>query len=363
MADLQQFGAVIAVSREGSPRRESLIRASNITEIDITIPSQPKWTEDDVNDLRAEGDSRISRGSALAWLGHLNALRWFLDSDLETILILEDDVDWDIHLRTLQIPAAAAAIRRLVQNQSDPPGHLQHREDLNNFWGNVSTWDILYLGHCGDIFRSSQWTLSVPRIVYDDATLPRLRDLHPFTMKFLAAIGIGEYTRMIHQSIFPLCTFGFALTRNAAHRLLTEIASKEAEGGTMAYDVRVLEACRDLGFRCWTANPELFHHMDMQSEIEEINIPVAEDRPWMKEGADETGRLKPTKTGKAPNIACGARSNQYFSKEELSLEYLREAVGRQGICLKDPDEVDIAEEPYRPYDGPGDPRMWDGGSL
>lgn len=270
---------------------------------------------------------------------------------------MEDDVDWDIHLRTLQIPAAAAAIRHLVQAKTDPPGQLQHHEELNNFWGNVSTWDILYLGHCGDIFKSSSWTSSVPRVIYDDATLPPLRELHPYTMKFLESIGIGEYTRMIHQSIFPLCTFGFALTRGAAHKLLTEIAVKETEGGIMAYDVRVLEACRDFGFRCWSANPELFHHMDMESEIADADVqPIGE-----KAGADEKGRLKPLRLGKAPNIECGARSNHYFTREELSLEYLREKVGRQGICLTDPKEKDGKGngEPYRPYDGPGDPRMWD----
>ncbi|KAI7373394.1 hypothetical protein KC328_g16648, partial [Hortaea werneckii] len=67
------FGAVVAVSRAGSPRRDGLLLASNITEIDITIPTQPKWTDKDVKNLRAEKDSTITKGSALAWLGHLNA--------------------------------------------------------------------------------------------------------------------------------------------------------------------------------------------------------------------------------------------------------------------------------------------------
>ena len=71
-------------------RREGLLLASNITEIDITIPDQPAWTDADIKKLRADKDSIISRGSALAWLGHLNALHWFLMSGLESVLILED---------------------------------------------------------------------------------------------------------------------------------------------------------------------------------------------------------------------------------------------------------------------------------
>ena len=346
------------MSREGSPRRDGLLLASNITEIDITIPNQPKWTDAEVNKLRADRDSRISRGSALAWLGHLNALRWFLATDLESVLILEDDVDWDIHLRTQQIPSAAAAIRKLVRDKTSIPGNLNTKPEWNNYWGYSSTWDILYLGHCGDIFRPSSWTSQVQRIIYEDKTLPPRREMHPYTVSFLQSLDIPEYTRMMHQSIFPLCTFGFAVTRNAAYKLLTDIAHKEAEGGTMAYDVRVLEACRDLGFRCWSANPELFHHMDMESEIAKYTLPEA-DGEVEKAGADDKGRLKNLRAGAAPNIACGARSKDFYTEDPKTLEYLRRVVGRQGKCLKDVEEDGGPRPPQagEKYEGPGDPRL------
>jgi hypothetical protein len=340
------------------------VLASNITEIDITIPVQPKWTEEEIQTIRADRDSRINRGSAMAWLGHLNALRWFLDSDLESVLILEDDVDWDIHLRTIQMPTAAAAIRKLVRDKTDPPGQLDTRPEWNNFWGNSSTWDILYLGHCGDIFRPSSWSSQIPRVIYEDKTLPPRREMHPYTVKFLESIKVPENVRMIHQSIFPLCTFGFAVTRNAARRLLTEIAPKEAEGGTMAYDVRVLEGCRDLGLRCWSANPELFHHMNMGSEIEKESYPQPHaqgggDGGEGLAGADDSGRLKVLRAGAAPNIACGARSPSFYTEDAKTLEYLRDVVGRQGKCLKDVEEDGNRHPPQAgdKYEGPGDPRL------
>jgi len=317
-----------------------------------------------VNKLRADRDSRISKGSALAWLGHLNALRWFLSTDLESVMILEDDVDWDIHLRTVQIPTAAAAIRQLVLDKTSPEGNLAHVPKENNFWGNISTWDILYLGHCGDIFRPSSWTSQVPRVLYPDSTLPPRREMHPYTQKFLNSIAVPEDTRMIHQSIFPLCTFGFAITRNAALRLLTDIAHKEAEGGTMAYDVRVLEGCRDLGLRCWSANPELFHHMDMESEIAlathpEVGQGGSGGENQEKAGVDDKGRLKTLRAGAAPNIACGARSKSFYTTDPRTLEYLREQVGRQGKCLKDIEEPGSKVVPDEDrYEGPGDPRLY-----
>ncbi|KAK5112304.1 hypothetical protein LTR85_011576 [Meristemomyces frigidus] len=343
------FGAVIAVSRAGSPRREGLLLAANITEIEITIPQQPAWTDHDVDRLRAEKDSRISRGSALAWLGHLNALRWFLDSGLETVMILEDDVDWDIHIRTTQIPAAAAAVRQLTSAQTKSAGQLKYKSGMNNYWGNSSTWDILYLGHCGDIFKPSSWSFRVPRIMYEDKTLPPRTDMHPYTQKFLESIDVPEDTRVVHQSVFPLCTFGFALTRNAAYRLLNEVAFRESNGGTMAYDVRVLEACRDYGFRCWSANPELFHHMDAESEIASINTgeppPADGEDEGESAGADKKGRLKSLRPGSAPNIACGARSKNFFTRDRKTLEFLREVVGRQGKCLRDTMEEDMGRSP------------------
>lgn len=275
-------------------------------------------------------------------------MHWFLESGLETVLILEDDVDWDIHLRTTQIPAAAAAIRKLSSGQTEPAGHLEFKPELNNYWGISSTWDMLYLGHCGDIFKPSSWSFRIPRVMYEDKTLPARKDMHPYTQKFLESIDIPVDTRVIHQSVFPLCTFGFALTRNAAWRLLNEIAFRESDGGTMAYDVRVLEACRDFGFRCWSANPELFHHMDAESEIADVNsetpLPAGEGE-GKSAGADMKGRLKPLRPGSAPNIACGARSKNFFTRDRKTLEFLREMVGRQGKCLRDTMEEDMGRSP------------------
>jgi hypothetical protein len=56
------FGAIVVVSKEGSARRHALLQAANVTDIELTIPQQPQWTE--------------SEGSLLAWMGHLNVLQW-----------------------------------------------------------------------------------------------------------------------------------------------------------------------------------------------------------------------------------------------------------------------------------------------
>lgn len=70
------FGAVVVVSKADSPRRHALLQAANVTEIELTIPAQPVWTEDDVNNFKNGPESKMGHGSIYAWLGHHNALRW-----------------------------------------------------------------------------------------------------------------------------------------------------------------------------------------------------------------------------------------------------------------------------------------------
>ena len=69
------FGAVVVVSKKGSERRHALVQAANVTDVQLTIPEQPQWTDDDIQSF-VNGEENAPRGSILAWLGHHNALRW-----------------------------------------------------------------------------------------------------------------------------------------------------------------------------------------------------------------------------------------------------------------------------------------------
>ncbi|KAL1303002.1 hypothetical protein AAFC00_003318 [Neodothiora populina] len=409
------FGAIVAVSHATSPRRQGLLAAAYITDLNISIPDQPAWTDEDVDRLRRPPkETRMTRGSALAWLGHLNALRWFLSTDLETVLILEDDVDWDIRLRTQQVPRVAAAARTLTAreagiNQTSSRGDKNRNivvqessfmstASAGGYWGETSgnaSWDLMYLGHCGDRFYPETWNDEIrSKASFEDPSVPPLHSLHTFTRRFLTRLGIGTETRILHKSINPLCTFGFALTRHAAYRLLHEIAPREQEGGCQAYDVRILETCRDKGFRCWTVTPELFHHQDAASMIAGVDKAAKtaqKSREQLEDADDERERLEKSRTymsaeerkkfdkesarlqkekedklrkdkeklrlklsgvddrgrlmGAAQNIRCGIRGAGMFSEDPSTLEYLREVVGVQGRCLRDEMAEDMSRWP------------------
>jgi hypothetical protein len=173
--------------------------------------------------------------------------------------MLEDDVDWDIRLRSAQIPLAASAIRQILP--SPPPRRSFHSfahfgTNHTPYWGDHGAWDLLYLGHCGDYFEEvdeegprleKHYNLTtMPHIQYKDPTLPSPSDLHPFTQTLFDKLSMPAHTRVFHRSKFPLCSFGYAITRPAAERLLDDLAPpKLKKGGPRAFDVALLNACRE----------------------------------------------------------------------------------------------------------------------
>ena len=305
----------------------------------------------------------------------IRSLTRFLKSGLETALILEDDVDWDIRLRSVQIPLAASAARQLL-----PPARTHHplanfRSDGTHYWGNHNAWDVLYLGHCGDYFdevtedgpntaRQSFNLSALPHVLYRDPTLPSRTDLHPFTRMLFNLLRIPEKSRVLHRSKFPLCSFGYAVTRPAAERLLNDLAPPQyTKNGPRAFDVALLHACNKgtrppssmrnsntskwrpnrsprstqpaPGLRCWTLNSELFHHMPGRSQIDEIGV-ISGEQPGIPP-VDLAAQALVARRNETTNIDCGFWNGAFAFEQddEDRLHYLQEQVGRRGKCLKE----------------------------
>lgn len=326
------FGALYVVSGPGSPRREGLIESANVTDLHFTIPDLPTWTEEQILTFRNhDTKSTITNGSVRAWLSHNLVLNAFLKSGLETALILEDDVDWDIRLRTAQAPIAAAGARSIL-----PPAEEQY------YWGHPDDWELMYIGHCGDYFTTLDEDIGVgvvhpedlaniPHAFVEDETMPERTDIHPYTASLFTALGVPDKTRVVHKSMSPLCTFGYAVTRASAKRLVEELAPINGQQGTIdhAYDVAILTACRDKGLRCYTVNPELFHHMEGDSMIGGL------DGKKYRPPVDKIGLKQVYWRGETSNIGCGFWSKDFrWEGDKTKLTYLREEVGNKGQCLK-----------------------------
>jgi hypothetical protein len=199
---------------------------------------------------------------------------------------------------------------------------------------------VLWIGHCGDYWRTlddgfgvghhvPEDLANVSHMLYYDNTIPPRYHQHPFTASLLTAFNITENTRVIHQSQRPLCTFGYIVTRTAAKDIVEKYAPNSAV--EMAFDVAMLKACTSNKLRCWSVNPELFHHMEIESYIAQANE-GGERFPSVEESA---GMAQVLARNESSNIDCGFFSGHFkFDGDEDRLEYLRKEVVAKGQCLK-----------------------------
>lgn len=271
-----------------------------------------------------------------------HGLRWpliahyrrFLSSDHQTALILEDDVDWDIALRLSQVPLTATGLRSLLSPENTTTTthpFLFHRPSIPaaHYWSPPANWEILWLGHCGDK-TTPRHIFSRPHVAYHDATVLPHSDLDPATSALLDALSVPEEARLVHRSYWPLCTFAYAVTRASAQRILAAY-STEGEGGCQAFDVRMLEACRDHDWLCYTVTPELFHHIAAPSEISHVD----KGGGGGADGAVSKPEDRPKKA--TTNIGCGARQPGFWvdNEDEKLRAWLMGKV-LKGECLVDP---------------------------
>ncbi|KAF2494053.1 hypothetical protein BU16DRAFT_512313 [Lophium mytilinum] len=323
------FGAIIAVSPPNSKRRQGLLQAANVTELDITIPELPIWTEEDVEQFRSQQAPTEMRFPMIAaWMSHLRVLEWFLSTDLETAMILEDDMDWDMRARSLQVPRAATALRALFNaTPEEPHGYYPHH----------SHWDVLYLGHFDRwawFGQESGVGVQVPSDLKDaqvfaDDTLPPRYNMVPNVASILTALDVPPHSRVVHPSRQPFGTWAYAVNRRSAAKILSdEVGSPRAPKWVSdSFDNTMVRACENGLLRCWTVFPEIFHHREgLLTSM--INLPN-EFKPTK---LDEERR---NRTGETDGIGCGFVSGELdFGDDEEKLERLKDGA-RRGVCMKE----------------------------
>jgi len=175
-----------------------------------------------------------ARGAALAWLGHINLLKLIVMNRWSSALVLEDDMDWDVSIRH-QAPLIAKAVRELTKQTK----HTRAPYGLS--------WDVLWMGHCSD-----PPNLEDPHVIFDDPNSIALKDYHGINRHVSTVLEEGQ--RSVHFSREPLCTFAYAVTAEGAKKVLR--LAMQGKGG--AFDLMLLQACRDKVFECITVNPEVF---------------------------------------------------------------------------------------------------------
>ncbi|KAK7983924.1 hypothetical protein PG989_011326 [Apiospora arundinis] len=147
-----------------------------------------------------------------SWRSHINAVRRIVEEDLESALIMEDDMDWDVRLQS-QLETVAKGTRALLGSGSKPISPYG------------DGWDLLWLGHCGEIFpeqldENKGEPLYSKFVIKNDQTVPPL-DKITGLVDFKA---YPEFTRWVHVTGAPICSFAYALSKRGAQKVLFDLS-------------------------------------------------------------------------------------------------------------------------------------------
>lgn len=217
------------------------------------------WIDGVTGDQVSEGDEAHSSGARGSWRSHMNALQSIVEDNLGSALILEDDIDWDVRLKSQLRTFASASKTWLKESKSNKgeivladlisPSYVRKRSGRaaetqeskrdttqmktamrtdnkvhQSAYGNG--WDILWLGHCGADFPDFQKPLVPPLIVTipEDETVPAPKHLKPHPFALLDKLGwdYAAHTRAVHASSGNVCSLAYAVSQEGARKLLSE---------------------------------------------------------------------------------------------------------------------------------------------
>ncbi|KAG9246189.1 hypothetical protein BJ878DRAFT_498189 [Calycina marina] len=291
------FQKVLAIGLPSrSDKRDALALISSLTGFGIS------WIDgvigDDIPDKAVPFgiDRKVLWESNLgSWRGHMNAIRTVVEEGYASALIMEDDMDWDVRLKKQLVEFAKGA------------SYLQYsREDASPYGDD---WDVLWLGHCGEVFPETLdeykevsatdpgiLALSRKYTISPDVTVPPPEEVHGFQN-----YSEFPYTRWVHISGGPICSFAYAVSQRGARKILFDLSIDHLTG---PFDNALAGLCRHgrdkqrMGMQCISVTPPLFDHHKAKGT-------VSKDSDIQKYGAGGAVR----EVGWTENIVWSARGN------------------------------------------------------
>ena len=166
-----------------------------------------------------------------------------VENGLSSALILEDDVDWDIRLKS-QLVDFAKGTRYLLNTTESTKTQSPYGDG----------WDVLWVGLCHDRLATDDSRLYV---IHNDPSVPNFANIRALQEPHLKEFG--EHSRLVHVAGGPICSFGYAVSNKGAQKLLFGLSVKELRG---IFDNALSWWCTDhsQGAKCIVAQPTYFFH-------------------------------------------------------------------------------------------------------
>ncbi|KAK9311790.1 hypothetical protein V1522DRAFT_251212 [Lipomyces starkeyi] len=158
------------------------------------------------------------------WRAHADAWRYVIDSNIETALIIEDDIDWDKNVHQI-FQDLSYQMQNSTLRLVPPTDHEQTSAPYG------LDWDVLIMGQCYDAAHPKRLDLVQ---VYDDPNVPSRKDTELAFLNQMESLGVKGNDvgkkRLISPAYGPICTMGYAITRRGAQRLLLNLSYLSLRG-------------------------------------------------------------------------------------------------------------------------------------
>jgi hypothetical protein len=283
-----QFGKIFVVGMPSrTDRRDGIALGAALSNLDIEFIDSTDGGSVPDKAIPTMGDhERPPIPVVGSWRGHLDAIREVVRRNLSSALIMEDDVDWDIRIRQ-QLQNFARSSHGLTQPIHGSPGvyldrtypslHAGIRDppmrdiDLDKLPKTLDPsvspygdeWDVLWLGHCGQIFpKESDKVVPKGRVVQNgDYTAAQKRYLGSVLKPFEYAEKYPDHSRVVHHVQDGVCSLAYAVSQRGARAILYEIGLKDFNA---AFDLLLHWSCSGENGRgyhkCLTVQPPLIQH-------------------------------------------------------------------------------------------------------
>ncbi|KAF7856014.1 hypothetical protein EAF04_009970 [Stromatinia cepivora] len=222
------FGAILmAILPDRTDQIDTASLLSSYSDIDLTIIDGVKSV---LEKTRPPGGAQLTKGQIGCWRVHMDMMRYVVDHRLETALILEADVDWDMRIKD-----------QLEELGKHMPGASKTRP-----YG--LEWDMLYTGPA--LHLADEANLG-PAIRYKDETVGTLvgsgydKIEANWVARDLEAYQAQDHQRIIHRAYTTYATTSYMVTLEGARRILYQLGLHQQ---TAPIDVDFFEALhrRDL---------------------------------------------------------------------------------------------------------------------
>ncbi|PYI01659.1 hypothetical protein BO78DRAFT_433468 [Aspergillus sclerotiicarbonarius CBS 121057] len=213
-------------------RRDAIVLGSSATGLHVDFIDQMDLHQDS-----AKGNEPTNGLEEIAaFRSHLNAVQRIVADRLASALIFEDDVDWDVNLKTQLKGFARGAQKIQKSNASYSP------------YGD--SWDLLWLGHCGVKCNTS----SPVQIMPHDITAISARFLPPYS--YDAPAGTGNNVRMTCKMEEAACSGAYAISYRASQKILAALTLSTATRA-VKFEGLLSQLCHDGSLECYSSYPSL----------------------------------------------------------------------------------------------------------